>query len=71
MFFVTSVNILLKPVADYSEMQQLLVYVPEGLTSEEAIAIAQNKDATASQAGYKYATRVQRQSDPSSSPSTP
>jgi len=31
--------------------------------------IAQNKDATASQVGYKYATRVQRQSDPSSAQS--
>ena len=68
---MTSVNILLKPTADYSEMQQWLVYVPEGLTLEKAIAIAQNKDTTARQVGYKYATRVQRQSDPSSSPSTP
>ena len=71
LFFVTSVNILLKPMADYSETQQWLVYIPQRLTLEEAIAIAQNKDATASQVGYKYATRVQRQSDPRSSPSTP
>ena len=40
-----------------------MVYIPQRPTLEEAIAIAQNKDATASQVGYKYATRVQRQSD--------
>lgn len=51
LFFVTSVNIFLKPVADYSEMQQWLVYIPERLTLEEEIVIAQNKDATASQVG--------------------
>ena len=40
------------------------------LTLEEAIAIAQNEDTTASQVGY-YVTRVQRRSYPISSPSTP